>query len=557
MELEFAGDDEGILTALLQGRWADPQRFWARREAEELAARREFARLVSLEDGRIRLYPHQERAVWRVLRDMRGRAILADDVGLGKTVEAGVILKEYRLRGLVTSGLILVPPGLLRAWRGELEQLGLSVSEGLPPWEAGEGLWLASLAQARLPRNRDGLIRRAWDAVVVDEAHRLQQRDTRSWELVNGLRSRYLLLLTATPVQNDLKELYTLVTLLRPGQLGTLDAFRRQFMVDRHAARDLPALRSLLAQVMVRSTRAQTFLPFPPRRLVLAPVELTPPEWEAYHRVLQLARRAYQSLRDQEVHLLPFLQLLRQVTSHAAAAAATLPQLAGPAADEQGAVAARLKAVGEPTAKMAALAGWLERHMDGKAIVFTEFRETQNRLARWLHRQGCPCFLFHGGLSRDQRRDVSERFARAREPAVLISTDAGSEGHNWQFANTVINFDLPWNPMRVQQRIGRVDRLGQVREVRVVNLVSRGTFEEYVMDLLHRKLGMFQQVIGDLDDVLGDDGVSFRRRLVDVILGPSSLQEQQAALQSLGDDVEAWRRARPRGILDFLDGEPL
>src|SRR5690606_3276143 len=137
-----------------------------------------------------------------------------------------------------------------------------------------DGLWLVSLAQARLPRHRDVMMERTWDVLVVDEAHRLQRRDTRSWELVNGLRSRYLLLLTATPVQNDLRELYTLVTLLRPGQLGTLNAFRRRFMVDRHAARDLPALRSLLTQVMVRTTRSHAFLPFLPRQVTLERVVL-------------------------------------------------------------------------------------------------------------------------------------------------------------------------------------------------------------------------------------------------------------------------------------------
>src|SRR5690625_1357365 len=204
MDLQFVGNPEPILQRLCGTELDDPVAFGVKREAEALAVRQEFERLRSLEDGRVRLYPHQERAVWRVLRELRGRAILADEVGLGKTIEAGVLLKEYALRGLVSRALILVPPGLLTNWRAELERLGIPVlTDGLPSSHRARGTWLLSLPWARTAERRDALSSSTWDLLIVDEAHRLRHAHTQSWRLVDALRTRYLLLLTATPVQND------------------------------------------------------------------------------------------------------------------------------------------------------------------------------------------------------------------------------------------------------------------------------------------------------------------------------------------------------------------
>src|SRR5690606_23536293 len=153
--------------------------------------------------------------------------------------------KEYMLRGLASRALILVPPGLVANWRAELGRLALApVFDRFVEGEAeGPGIWLLSLARARSEPLAGQLTGRAWDVLIVDEAHRLRDPSSRSWQLVNAIRSRFLLLLTATPVQNDLKELFTLVTLLKPGQLSTYGAFRRRFMVDRHGVRDPEGLR--------------------------------------------------------------------------------------------------------------------------------------------------------------------------------------------------------------------------------------------------------------------------------------------------------------------------
>ena len=188
---------------------------------------------------------------------MRGRAILADEVGLGKTIEALVILMEYFLRGLVRRALILTPASLVSQWRGEITskfKLPVVEARSTQHWHQGPVV-LASLDTAKRPQHAEIIGQVLWDLVIVDEAHHLKNKATINYRFVDGLNKKYLLLLTATPLQNDLGELYNLVTLLRPGQLATYSEFRRTFTFDRRSPRNLPELRRLLREVMVRTSR--------------------------------------------------------------------------------------------------------------------------------------------------------------------------------------------------------------------------------------------------------------------------------------------------------------
>src|SRR5690606_31938927 len=228
----------------------------------------------------LQLYAHQRTAVVRVLRDMRGRAILADEVGLGKTIEAGVIVKEYMVRGLARKVLVLAPASLLTQWQQELnEKLGIParINRSEHNWDRWDCI-ITSLDTARRPPHADRIQAVAWDVVIVDEAHRLKNRHTVSWRFVDGLRKKYLLLLTATPIQNDLTELYSLFTLLKPGLLRTYSAFRREFMLDRRAAKHPLHLRERLREVMVRSTRRDALLRLPRRVVETVSIPLSGPE---------------------------------------------------------------------------------------------------------------------------------------------------------------------------------------------------------------------------------------------------------------------------------------
>jgi superfamily II DNA or RNA helicase len=456
--------------------------------------------------------PHQIETVRRVLRVLRGRALLADEVGLGKTVEALMVLREYQLRGMVRRALILAPPALTRHWRAELEsKAGIEVQshdearfrEDPAALWSQPGVVIASLALARSARHAPLLQAEPWDLVVVDEAHHLKNRDTLAYRLVNGLKSRFLLLLTATPVETDLEEIFNLVTLLAPGQLTTPAAFRRQFVDPKDPTRpkDAERLRRLLGEVMVRNTRARSGLALPPRFVETLAVDPLPQERAAYEGVVELLREHAHAGSAR----LAAATLLLEAGSSPAALLATLEKIVGTSGHSEalraGAarVAAQIRSVGR-CRKLEALLRILEASTD-RVLVFTGYRRTASYVAAAVRELGIKVELFHGGMSGAERHAAVERFrADAR---VLVATDIGGEGQNLQFCSTLVNFDLPWNPAHVEQRIGRLHRMGQTEPVRVFNLCAKGTVEDRVLDVLDRRLHLFELVVGEMDMVLG------------------------------------------------------
>jgi SNF2 family DNA or RNA helicase len=226
-----------------------------RLQAELLRLSRGFDELLCLDEIAVEHYEHQIETALKALRDMRGRALLADEVGLGKTIEAGIIMKELILRGLGRSVMVLTPASLTEQWREELENKfheSFQVMETPAQWQevatAEQGRWIVSLDRAKLKHQSDAILAREYDLLVIDEAHKLKNRTTLAWQFVNQVRKRYVLLLTATPVQNDLMELYSLITILAPGQLGTVRAFRRHFLeqADSRQPKNTRSLRRLL-----------------------------------------------------------------------------------------------------------------------------------------------------------------------------------------------------------------------------------------------------------------------------------------------------------------------
>ncbi len=256
MEIWYHPENREVLSRLATAAFDAKEWFDLKTAAERLSLLDGFDRLLSLETLDIQLFQHQEQAVRKVLQEMRGRAILADEVGLGKTIEAGVILKEYVLRGLVQRVLILVPASLVGQWRSELkEKLDLDFSVARTPRDFEAAKIVASIDTAKRPVHREIIQRTPWDLVIVDEAHRLRNSRTLNWKFVNGIQKKYLLLLTATPIQNDLRELYNLVTLLKPGQLKTFTQFKRAYMLDKHSPKNTYRLREALKEVLVRTSR--------------------------------------------------------------------------------------------------------------------------------------------------------------------------------------------------------------------------------------------------------------------------------------------------------------
>lgn len=552
---------EEVLDALAKGQRVPWKALRARLEAEQQALTRGFDRLLCEDSISVELYDHQRQAVLRVLRDMRGRALLADEVGLGKTIEAGVIVKEYLVRGLARKVLILAPASLLTQWRQELEdKLGIParINRSAENWQRWDCI-IASLDTARKSPHADIIREISWDIVVVDEAHRLKNRATASWRLVDGVTKKYLLLLTATPIQNDLTELYNLFTLLKPGLLRSYAAFRREFMIDRRSAKQVQPLRQRLAEVMVRTTRREALLRLPRRIVETVPVRLSAAEDEFYRSVLAYARGLYRGSGGQQGLVLPLILLLRELCSSPDAAQRTLAAMAAgnrlpPDERRRAAELARVAGtLGECAGKLAAATTWIARQRE-PVIVFTEFRATQEALARRLAAAGVNVVLFHGGLSRDARTAAVQAFRDTG--GVLISTEAGGEGQNLQFCRTVVNYDLPWNPMRVEQRIGRVHRLGQTRDVHIVNFIAPATIEDHVYRLLHEKLQMFRQVIGDLDLILAQEPNGFERAVGRAVLASADDAETAERLSVVGrqlDEARSWWQGVRRLNEEVLD----
>jgi SNF2 family DNA or RNA helicase len=204
-------------------------------------------------------------------------------------------------------------------------------------------------------------------------------------------------------------------------------------------------------------------------------------------------------------HYFTLMVLQKEMGSSWAAARATLERLAlRPAGLDQRrlrALAARAEAVAGSPSKVRTLLRVLASLGAEKAIVFTQFRSTQDAIVSALIAAGIEPAVFHGELGWREKEEALDHFRTAAP--VLVSTEAGGEGRNLQFSRIVINYDLPWNPMRVEQRIGRVHRLGQEHPVRVINLVARGTIESYVLEILERKIRMFELVVGEMEEILG------------------------------------------------------
>jgi len=527
--------------------------------AVRLATHGGFDRLICLPLLRdMELLEHQLRTAKTVLRRFRGRAMLCDEVGLGKTIEAGIVLSELCLRGLVRSVLILAPPSLVEQWRGEMRRkfsLDCASYDDSDFRELGQDAWtrfdriVASIHTAKREPHRSAICARRWDMVIVDEAHHLRNRTTQLWRFASQLQKQYILLLTATPVQNHLEELFNLVTLLEPGLLSTARRFQKRFVDrrDKLTPQHVEELHELLSEVMVRNRRSTVGLQFTRRWARTDYLSPADEERRLYEDVARLVRDQFRAAEGGHVSRMALLTLQMALGSSSQAAAGTLGRLA-----EQPSLAGELRrrlsdlaerAAAQPaSAKLDRLLALLSEFGE-KMVIFTQFRATQEMLGRRLREAGHEVALFHGGLSRLEKEAAIQAF---RGPArLLLATESGSEGRNLQFAHAVCNFDLPWNPMKIEQRIGRLSRIGQTHDVHVFNLVAAGTVEAAVLHLLEAKLNMFELVIGEIDMILGnlDDSREFEDLVADLWADSEGMGQFAARMEDLGNRLVAAKEA--------------
>ena len=464
--------------------------------------------LLALPYCKIERFDYQLRTALRVIGPLRGRALLSDEVGLGKTIEAGLVLKEYLTRGMVKRFLVLTVPSLVDQWEEELQdKFGITCATTNQPafrvdpaafWRENPFI-VASLHTVKQPAHLATARALHWDLLVVDEAHYLRNRTSQAWQAVNELPRQFLLLLTATPVQNSLEELYNLVTLLQPGQLPSPKEFRARFMdKDKpHQPREPEELRRLLGQVMIRNTRANAGLNLPPRRaetvlFTMDEVELA--FWSTWESEL---RNHIAGLPASQSSLWGRL-LLQAAGSSPEAWRDALEKF--PANDLKRAWLANAPLSGNWKRKCE-LVTPLTRG-EGGVVIFTQFLRTQAALAAFLRSAGVPVRVINGQTPPPERQPLTEEFRR--EGGALLLTHSGTEGRNLQFCHRLINFDLPWNPMEIEQRIGRLHRIGQQHPVRIYNFVQQHTLQEHLLTVLQDKLNLFELVVGETGLILGE-----------------------------------------------------
>lgn len=526
------------------GPWDDAALFQLALESEEARLVRSFDELqcLSLLPGFTPL-AHQVETARKVLFGMRGRAILADEVGLGKTIEAGLVLKEYLIRGLVKKALILVPASLVLQWVRELNQ-----KFGIPAAaQKKEYMWattdviVASMDTAKRSPHRDIVLGMDYDMLIIDEAHKLKNKKTTNYQFVSGLRRKYCLLLTATPVQNDMDELYNLINVLKPGQLGGQGSFQDKFVVEKRTPKNEGLLQSELSKIMIRNRRSDGGVDFTKRLVRNIPLTLSPDEQALYDGVTRFVKERYDEMGRQTASAFTLVTLQREVCSSRDAVFVTLVNLFKKLPEESPmrpkvwelvelirAITANSKA--EKTME-------LVQSIGDKVIIFTEYRASQEYLLKFLKDHGLSAVPYRGGMNRGKKDWMMDLF-RGRAQ-ILVATEAGGEGINLQFCHHMINFDLPWNPMRLEQRIGRVHRLGQEHDVNIYNLSTQGTIEEHILQLLHEKINMFELVIGGLDHILEsmEKKASIENDLMKIVMEADGEQDLKKRLERFGDGV--------------------
>ena len=621
-----------------------------------------YDELVSLGQVGVDIKPHQVSVVHKVVSNYPHRFLLCDEVGLGKTIEAGMALKELRARGGAQRVLAIVPPNLIRQWQFEMKSkfnetfsvLNTATVNHLAnqgqtqnPFTFSQSILCSSHWVAN-PKWADLCAEVNWDMVIVDEAHHARSRrsgsrvtTTRLYRLVRRLAepdyfaNRSMLFLTATPMQLDTHELYSLVELLDPALFPSEEHFERHrravpglsrlvenlnhdgFPIhdeepdatvrqvadwlgldERAAHRWLTsgdeererltselADRHLLSEVLIRNRKAIVG-GFWPRQAYRWEVELTPEETEALQAVEEyvqygfqvaegannapigfvmvtfqklmassiaairksLVRRRERVLENALRHSMTGEELedrllndedesdvLEDVGSTSLSAAAELPLLEN-AVDALG----RVKRDSKAEVLVDQLSKLFVGSPNEKVLVFTQFRETLRFLEETLTAKGWGVNVFHGQMSAVDKDNAVEDFRNADGLQILISTEAGGEGRNFQFCHVLVNYDLPWNPMRVEQRIGRVDRIGQEHPVSICNLWVKGTVEERVLDVLERRIRIFEETVGGLDPILGDDTESDIRKIMRL-----AGEQRDQALEQFGRELEDQvRRAR-------------
>ncbi len=528
IEETFSCDTPDLIQDIAQKEFDNPELGHLKVATAHALATTEITELRSYEKIKPRLeyqLPHQYQGALKILRDLKGNALLADEVGLGKTITTGILLRECIDRGLVTRALILTPPSLVDQWVAELKEkfdLDFTIIEDAETWNHAP-LAIASIDRVKQfdTKMREFRHKKAheisWDLLIVDEAHKLKDKDTIRWKFVDAIQKKRFLILTATPFQNDLIELYNLLHLLKRGHLGTIKEFKSQFLQHGNKRKPLNPLelRKKLSEVMIRRKREETGIVYKKRIPKIVSVTLTELEYSIYQDICELLQRHYFLANGDPISgRLVVFSLLPKITSSSRSALETLRHIVEDQKYHPDTKFHAQQIIQKITAntkdsKIEALISIIQeilaKEQNPKILIYTKHPTTLHYIVEKLAPYNLKIVPFTGGFDREEKTEIIRQFKE--DANILISTETGSEGLNFQFCHHLINYDLPWNPMSVEQRIGRLDRIGQQHDMYIYSLATKDTMEEKVVDLIINKMCCIGLVIGELPIILFNLGL--------------------------------------------------
>ena len=585
---------------------------------ESLARRLTLAKLqtplrdaiYSLDSSRTEFHAYQFKPLFKFLSSDRNRILISDEVGLGKTIEAGYILREQRARFEIDRVLIVCPAALRQKWQMELstrfgEKFEIFTAPTLRAWLARDDgqkrlQGIVSMQTLRTENLMDLLEQKtpSLDLLIVDEAHHHRNRETSQHHAVRQLTlsSDAIVFLTATPLHLGNQDLFNLLNLLLPEDFDRLDVFEQRLRVNEHIVRAETALRAvfpgkvkmaaeslrrasarpdtfgfstnktytrvlsqldqtadddvarivelqedlaslnLISHVVTRTKKRDAYPDAPKRDPVIFSVTFTQAERIAYDTVYAFCAEHYTRTVGNWAAQFPLITLQRQMASSIPAMLEhyrevirvranepddeeqddDAPESVTPLVDIPGFGSLIDELLDLPLSKedtkLAALVRVLKDAGNDKVVVFSYFRGSLRYLERRLGEAGIECTRIDGSVpynlnnpEEDERQNRINRFRTPEGPRVLLSSEVGSEGLDFQFCHTLVNWDLPWNPMVVEQRIGRLDRLGQAAQrISIFNFSTPGTIEDRVLRRLYDRVGLFEGAIGPLEPILGE-----------------------------------------------------
>ena len=619
-EIELLPDDLDVWEDIRNGIFGDSVAFKTLMTYERLN-RPPSPIAASFGSAKAAFYPFQFKPLLKFLENPQKRLLIADDVGLGKTVEAGYIIRELRSQVSVERVLLVVPSRLCTKWKDEMERRfgdpfeivkGRQIAELRQKMQRDHELecfsWIVSIESARSKEVTEFLneLQPPIDVVVVDEAHRMRNSSTNQNRLGRALSScaEHMIMLTATPVQTGIDNLYQLLHILDDSEFDNAGLFEkraianRPFVLASSAIRlNPPAVKTALealeqtkhdpytrpltqsnyftnlvercenalnlnraelvalqrdinelsytGKILSRTRKSEVLPNQTVRRPQSVVIEFTDAEQHFYESVIELCQLIRPDLSGWG-HSMAALQWFRATASSIPAAAYRFrEELANghgfvdrlddefeneSGAKRQGTDSTRrrtheveakiheitdlIELLTDEDTKFENLLDTLERIWESdvesgrphrKVVLFAFFKATLNYLADRLNRENIETRLITGDVAIPVRESRIDEFASDPAIRVLLSSEVGSEGLDLQFASVVVNYDLPWNPMTIEQRIGRVDRIGQNSDsIVIVNLAAKDTIEDRILLRLYKRIGIFENTIGEIDPILGE-----------------------------------------------------